>query len=142
MASKQCLQAMLTSTAMKQRTQAYARTYVRTNEELLTLSSYLTVGNARRGVAKKMIDRTPEQHRADVIAAALQDMPGLIHETLMLRCRIEILAASLGGWEKIPESLQSAHHAYTVMNDAQTALRDIACEHPIRGLDYEWPSDA
>ncbi len=38
---------------------ADARTYGRTYEELLTLGSYLTLGNARRGVA----EFTPRMHQ-------------------------------------------------------------------------------
>ena len=50
MASEPMLGALLTSIALKQcDSSEHVRTYVRTNEELLTFSSYLTFRNARRG---------------------------------------------------------------------------------------------
>jgi hypothetical protein len=49
MASKQCLQALLTSIAHEH---VHVRTYGRTNEELLTLIAYVTFRIARRGAAK------------------------------------------------------------------------------------------
>jgi len=49
-ASKPMLGALLTSIASKQcDSSEHVRTYVRTNEEQLTLGNYLTLGNARRG---------------------------------------------------------------------------------------------
>jgi hypothetical protein len=51
-ASKPMLGALLTSIAYERcDSSEHVRTYVRTNEELLTFSSYLTVGNARGGAA-------------------------------------------------------------------------------------------
>lgn len=49
MASKHCLQALLTSIAKQH---VHVRTDVRTNEELLTLIAYLALRLARRGAAK------------------------------------------------------------------------------------------
>ena len=51
-ASKPMLGALLTSIAYEScDSSEHVRTYVRTNEELLTFSSYLTVSNARGGAA-------------------------------------------------------------------------------------------
>ena len=50
MASNRMLEALLTSIASKQcDSSVHVRTDGRTNEELLTFSSYLALGNARRG---------------------------------------------------------------------------------------------
>ena len=46
MASKHCLQALLTSNAHEH---VHVRTDVRTNEELLTLNAYVALRIARRG---------------------------------------------------------------------------------------------
>jgi len=49
-ASEPMLGALLTSIASKQcDSSEHVRTYVRTNEDELTLGSYLALGNARRG---------------------------------------------------------------------------------------------
>jgi hypothetical protein len=84
-----------------------------------------------------MSERTPEQHRADVISAALEELPELIRAAWMLRARIEIIAGSLGGdASDVPDPLFMAHAVPKVLQEAQESLRDLASTHPIRGLDY------
>ncbi len=127
-----------------------ARTYGRTNEQPLTLGNYPWLENARRGGERfpsnrgesadatrgPIRQRTPEEHRADVIACALADLPGMFPGAAILHSRIAILAGSLGAFEALPPALLIGYRLPSALIEIQEALVDMAATNPIHGLDY------
>lgn len=91
------------------------------------------------------VDRTPQQHRADVVYSALGTLSQIGRLQLKLNLQLVVLTGSVQfDQQASDEQRRRVNEIFLTADDAcfdtrriREWLRDLASTLPIRGLDYE-----